>query len=350
MSLDLSPYQKALSSGGIGAVQKLSGFFADLAQVVPEEAGEAGHHFEALAFDALTHGHAGWCCVCMGAATEQFQRAELAEDLERCVQQHLAVLEEGFPPFQNQSELLDAMRTWARLRVAALTAGGNETATQAEVPGSPFHAAVLARHRWWFSLLRTRQLGHKLECDALLDGLGANLAERILLWTATVICDQGRGGVRAGVLVKMLSEDDRERNINLGLLDLGGRLRQSGLILMIPEGHHPGPIENWWLKPHPEVHDFLLSGRPLSETWKGMFLPQKDDAEGVLALWRAAFYQVGLMPPREIEAEAAILSEDARIVQKVCEQLSIDVWMRGEPGQPIPMGQLRSALETHRRE
>jgi hypothetical protein len=119
---------------------------------------------------------------------------------------------------------------------------------------------------------------------------------------------------------------------------------------MIPEGQNPGPIENWWLMPHPEVQDFLLSGKPLSELWQGMFLPQEHDTEGVLELWRIALYEVGLTPPREIEAEAENLPSDIRLVQKVCVQLSVEVWTQGQPGQPLPMDQLRAALETHRRE
>jgi hypothetical protein len=331
-------------------VQKLPGFFGDLDPVVPKDAVEAGNHFEALAFDALTHGHAGWSCVCMGAALEQFQSAGLAGDIARCLEQNLAVLDEGFPPFQKQSELLEAMRTWVRLRIEFLSSEGNRNTTQPETPASPFHVAVLARHRWWFSLLRTRQLGHRLECDSLLNGLGTNLAERILLWTATVVCDEGHGGVRAGILIEILGGDEEERALHLGLLRVGGRLRQSGLLLMIPEGQNPGPIENWWLMPHPEVQDFLLSGKPLSELWQGMFLPQEHDTEGVLELWRIALYEVGLTPPREIEAEAENLPSDIRLVQKVCVQLSVEVWTQGQPGQPLPMDQLRAALETHRRE
>ena len=347
MSVDLRLYRESLSSGGLEAVQTLPGFFADLQPVVPNAPSDAGHHFESLAFDALVHGQAGWGSICMGAAIEQFQSAGLENDRERCVRQNLVILAQGFPLFQDQSELFDAMRTWVRFRVELLNSELSRDDRQPMTRASPFHRAVLARHKWWFSLLRTRQAGLKLKCDTLLDALNTNLAERVLLWTASVICETSRGGIRVRSLLEIIGGEESDRALHLSLLEVKGRLRQSGLFLMIPDGEVPGSIETWWVRPHPEVQDYLLSGKSLSDAWQGVFTAQDHDSLDVCELWRKALHNVGVVPPVGMEMEAKKLPTDLQIVQKVCEQLSVEIWTQGQPGKPLPLTQLRSALEKY---
>ena len=348
MIVDLSQYQNALSSNGIKAVQELPGFFADLAQMVPESSAEAGHHFESLAFDALTLGHAGWAAVCMGAAQEQFQRTDRTEDTQRCVQQNLLILQEGFPPFQNQADLLDAIRIWVQLRLEYLGSEDGQLTAKGSHVLSPFHPSVLARHRWWFSLLRTRHLAQKLKCDSVFDALGANIAEQIIVWTASVVCGKTSGGIRAGLLIAILGGDESEQAYNLALLNVDGLLRQSGLIWMIPNGPDPGPIQEWWLRPNPEFQDFLCLGKSLGSTWPMPIVPKEISEKNLLIRWARNLKDVGLIPPVDLEFAADTLPGDTLLMRQVCEQLSIEVWTQGQPGKPLPLEQLRNALVSCR--
>lgn len=349
MIVDLNQYQKALSSGGLKAVRKLPGCFSDLPQVVPESPSEAGYHFESLAFDALSLGHAGWAAICMGAALEQFRLAKQPEDIQRSVQQNLLILAEGFPPFEDQSALLDAVRTWARLRLALLKSDKTEFGTQGLQGVSPFHPSVLAHHRWWFSLLRTRHLGQVFKCDSVFDAYGATLLERIILWTSSVVCGKSGGGIRAGLLIAILGSDEAEQAVYLDLLNVRGLLRQSGLLFMIPDGQNAGSIKNWWVRPNPEFQDFLCFGKELGNSWPSQIQTEGKAAKGILTRWTKTLIDVGLIPPVDIAVEATTLPSDVHLMRQVCEQLSIEVWTQGQPGKPLPMDQLRAALETHRR-
>jgi hypothetical protein len=347
VNVDLSQYQKALSSGGLSAVQNLPGFFADLAQMVPESPAEAGNHFESLAFDALTLGHAGWAAVCMGAAHEQFQRADRTEDIQRCVQQNLLILAEGFPPFENQADLLDAIRVWVQLRLEFLGSEESKLTAQGSQVLSPFHPSVLARHRWWFSLLRTRHLAQKFKCDSVFDAYGVNVAERIIVWTASAVCGKSSGGIRAGLLIAILGGDESEKASNLALLKVGGPLRQSGLVWMIPNGPDPGPIQEWWLRPNPEFQDFLCFDKELSSAWPMPTVLNGRPDKGQVQRWARNLKDVGLIPPVDLDSAADILPDETQLMRQVCEQLSIEVWTQGQPGKPLPLEQLRKALDSY---
>ena len=334
MSVDLGPYQEALSSGGLDAVQKLPGFFSDLPQSVPDNPTLAGEHFEALAFDALTLGQNGWACVCMGAAKEQFSRLQNKESIARCVEQNLRILEEAFRPYPDFKDFQSDLLKWIHLRVDQKLI--DQTAAQ-EAKRSPFTEDRIAKQNWWFSLVRTRRAGTRFESDTFLDSQKLSEKERILIWSVCSFPEEALNEFRVEMLLDIFCDTPAERNEMLSTLGPKQRLRKSGMLVLIPDSPRSKNIEKWLLKLHPELHSQIQGKIPKTS------LQEKPPSK--IAIWKEAFQEAGLLPPLDLEGLVDRLPDQDFKIRKICSQLSAKIWLSGLPEFPVPSAALMETVE-----
>lgn len=168
--------------------------------------GLESEHYELLAFDALKNDAPGYAYACIEwartlAGPASARQGPLAQLRDEILRRH-------FPPYDDESACLLAIRNWARARLASRSLGHPDTVVA---------ESTRLQQRWWLRLLHTRQRGTTFALDELAKRFDLNATETTLLrilaalhWDQTLPAPRPGGRLTVGDLGDLVLAPDQE--------------------------------------------------------------------------------------------------------------------------------------------